>query len=192
LRLARTPFNSNAYGAFYDFGEWSNYHNDVTFSLRFIDPLAKNADANGEGGSGNDVKRFLIESETTDRTPYGNRKIAPLQGGWIKLGNDVPVLSRSSYSDAITQAEVFNVEPGTGVATQNESVAVAPSTVRVVSGVDEVTVLNAGGRRLTVTNLLGQKLTDAVLESDRVAVKAPKGIVIVSVEGEKSVKSIVK
>jgi hypothetical protein len=57
---------------------------------------------------------------------------------------------------------------------------------------DEVYILNAVGKKVTITNLLGQTLSSTVLKSDNEAVKAPKGIIIVSVEGEKAVKSNVK
>jgi len=108
------------------------------------------------------------------------------------------VLSRSSYEDAIQLAEIFNVQntnliyddternPLTG----NKTIAVNP--VKVIAGDGSISVLNAGGKKVTVTNLLGQKVADTVLGSDNATVKAPKGIVIVSVEGEKAVKSIVK
>ncbi|MDR1116443.1 MAG: DUF6383 domain-containing protein [Tannerella sp.] len=191
--MARTPFNSYEYGVYYDFEQWSNYHNDVTFSLRFAKPYAKNADVlTGEGGTDNESKQFLLESETTNRTPYGNRKIAPVQGGWVKIDNGVPVLSRSSYEAAINQAEVYNVEIGTGEATANESVAAAASTVKVVSGTGELSILNANGKDVVITNLLGQKLVNNVLNSDNATVSVPKGIVIVAVEGEKAVRAIVK
>jgi hypothetical protein len=210
---AREPMFSGKLGAYYDFGVWDDYHNDVTFSLRFIPELRANLDkteykpvynadwqTGGQTikGSTNKEKRFLIESETTNRTPYGNRRIAPVQGGWIRIKDGVPVLSRSSYEDAIQLAEIFNVQntnliyddternPLTG----NKTIAVNP--VKVIAGDGSISVLNAGGKKVTVTNLLGQKVADTVLGSDNATVKAPKGIVIVSVEGEKAVKSIVK
>ncbi len=190
--MARTPHDSYVYGAYYDFEEWQNYHNDVTFSLRFRYPNAVNAsEVTGEGGSDNDSKAFLLESETTKRDPYGNNKIAPVQGGWVKMENGVPVITRGSYKDAIGQAEVFNVQLPTGDPTSNDLVS-SNSSVKVISGTDEISVLNANGKQVMVTNLLGQTIVNMVPNSDNVTVKAPKGIVIVTIEGEKAVKSIVK
>ena len=36
--------------------------------------------------------------------------IAPCDGGWIKIQNGVPVISRSDVLQAIADAEIFNVE----------------------------------------------------------------------------------
>jgi hypothetical protein len=178
-------------GLYYEFGEWENFHNDVTFSFRFVQE-ARNADVlTGTGGSDNKTKRFYIESETYSRTPFGNPKIAPLQGGWIELNNSIPVLSRGNYLDIINHADIFNVAERNGEPTINENVDAA-SSVKVISGVEEVSILNANGKRVTITDLLGHSLTNAVLNSDNVTVKAPKGFVVVSVEGEKTVKAFVK
>jgi hypothetical protein len=188
---ARDPLNSSAYGVYYDFGDWNNYHNDVSFSLRFVKPSAQNAGVEtGEGGTDNDTKQFLIESETTNRQPYGNRKIAPVQGGWVKIDNGVPVLSRSAYEDAINQAEIYNVELPLegGVATANEAVT---SKTKVVSGIDELSILNADGKDVTITNILGQQIIARKLNGDNVTLKVPKGIVVVTVDGD-SIKAIVK
>ena len=152
--IARTPYNSHMLGAYYDFEEWQNYHNDVCFSLRFNRKEATNpSEFTGLGGAINEIKSFRIESETTQRNPYGNRKIAPVQGGWVKIDNGAAVLSRTAYKDAIEQSEIFNVEKGTGPATDNGSIE-TPSVVTVVAGIGEVSVLNANGKNLTITNAL--------------------------------------
>jgi hypothetical protein len=188
----RVPDNSGMYGAYYDFGTWNNYHNDVSFSLRFAHPSAKNANAIGEGGSSNYGKRFYIESETTKRTVPGSRKIAPVQGGWIRINNYVPVLSRSSYEHAIGNAEVFNVEQPTswqgGIATPNETLT---GNVAVVAGIGEVVILNAAGKKVSISNLLGQSLVNKELKSNNETISIAKGVVVVNVEGE-AIKAIVK
>jgi hypothetical protein len=196
-RLQSRAWNtSNRYGDYYDFEDWDNYHNDVTFSLRFTVPEAKNAGVkNGTyyEGETNDLKRFYIESETKQRVSYGNAKIAPVQGGWIKINNDVPVISRGVYEDAINLGDVFNIDNNvTGEPTSNEGVSTSDSKVSVIAGTDEISILNAGGKTVTLTNLLGQAVLKTVLSSDRATVKAPKGVVIVTVEGEKTVKAVVK
>jgi hypothetical protein len=194
----REPMNSSTYGAYYHFGTWNNNHNDVTFSLRFTERGVKNANiATGADyeGSDNDKKKFYIESETNQRTPYGNKKIAPLQGGWIKLNNNVAVLSRTSYLDEIQQAEVFNVErpkPGTVIADATNNAGVSASTVTVIAGVNEISILNAGGKRVTISNLLGQTIAATVLSGNKTTISVPKGIAIVKIDGEKAVKAVVK
>ena len=190
----RKPGETDVIGIYYDFKEWDDYHNDVTFSLRFTEGAAKNANWEGLGGSDNFGKRFYIESETTNRTVSGNRKIAPVQGGWVRLHNDIPVLSRGSYEQAIGQADVFNIEKRRmdwqeGVPTGNDNVNAA---FTVVGGIGEITLLNAGGKQVTVSNMLGQTLTTAKLASDNETLKVSKGVVIVTVAGENAVKTIVK
>jgi len=185
--------NSKMYGTYYHFGNWDNYHNDVTFSLRFVHPNVENPDANGDDVSSNFDKRFLIESETTNRTPYGNRKIAPVRGGWVKLQNFVPVMSRGSYEDAIQQAEVFNIADPVvtswqnGQATANDNIA----KVNVVAGEGSVTIANAAGKQVVISNMLGQVVVSKVLTSNNETVKVSNGVVVVSVDGN-STKAVVK
>jgi hypothetical protein len=188
---ARSPFNSESYGVYYDFEDWKNYHNDVSFSLRFVKSYAQNADVEtGEGGTDNDSKQFLIESETTNREPNGNRKIAPVQGGWVAINNGVPVLSRGTYAATIADAEIFNVQASDIPPTANDPV-VSGASLKVASGVGELSILNASGKEVTITNVLGQKVITTTLNSDNVTLKVPKGIVVVTVDGD-SVKAIVK
>jgi len=190
---ARTWDNSKMLGAYYDFADWDNYHNDVCFSLRFILEGIRNPDENGDDTFSNDDKRFYIESETTNREPFGNRKIAPVQGGWVFLQNGVPVLSRTSYEDPIQQAERFNVdnriEWQNGKATYNEEL---PTKFNVIAGDGIVTIVNAAGKQVTISNMLGQTLVKKALAGNNETVTVSKGIAVVTVEGEKTVKVIIK
>jgi hypothetical protein len=191
----RTPTNQGVIGAFYQFGNWENNHNDVTFSLRFTKRGVENADiTNGRGGSPAREKEFYIESETTNRTPRGNKKIAPVMGGWIKFNNNVAVLSRTTYEDEIQQAEVFNLTYIDGKTIEDAVVneGLAASDVKVIAGVNEISILNAGGKYVTVSNLLGQTIARTVLSSDKATINVPKGIAIVKIDGEKTVKAVVK
>jgi hypothetical protein len=194
LNFVECKPDNSARGVFYDFGRWNNFHNDVSFSFRFVQPKVENPSDKGVDKSSNDDKRFYIESETTDRTIAGNKKIAPVKGGWVKLQNFVPVLSRGSYRDAISNGDVFNVAKANmdwqgGKPTSNEEVA---GKCYVVAGTDEVAILNAAGKRVTVTNLLGQTLVNKVLNGNNEKISVAKGLVIVNIEGEKAVKAIVK
>jgi hypothetical protein len=192
IDLERKPGNSTR-GVYYDFGTWGNYHNDVCFSFRFVQPGVKNPDEDGDDDSKEYDKRFYIESETTDRTIQGNRKIAPVKGGWIKIQNFVPVLSRGSYEDAIANADIFMMEKPNGwqegEPTLNEAVA---GKCYVVGGTNEITILNAAGKQVTVTNLLGQTLVNEVLKGNSEQINVAKGLVIVNIKGEVAVKAIVK
>ena len=136
----------------------------------------------------------MIESETayrgepiTDRNPM----IAPCIGGWLKIQNGVPVISRSDEEKRIPEGDLFNVEMTSEDPVSN---VVVPATtgVKVVAENGSVTVLNASGKRVVISNVLGQTVANTVLTSDRATVSAPKGVVLVAVEGEPVVKALVK
>ncbi|RRD59210.1 DUF6383 domain-containing protein [Tannerella forsythia] len=156
-----------------------NFHKDCVFSFRLVERRS----CNKPGGN------FLIESETTDRGKYP--MIAPCHGGWIKIQNGVPVISRSDIVTVINDAEIFNVEPTDEEPVANE-VTPAVTEVKVVAENGAVTILNAAGKKVVVTNVLGQTLVNTVLTSDRATVAAPQGVVVVAVEGEAAVKAMVK
>ena len=159
----------------------NNYHKDCVFSFRLVE-------------RGSPQKDFLIESETayrgepiTDRNPM----IAPCIGGWLKIQNGVPVISRSDEEKRIPEGDLFNVEMTSEDPVSN---VVVPATtgVKVVAENGSVTVLNASGKRVVISNVLGQTVANTVLTSDRATVSAPKGVVLVAVEGEPVVKALVK
>jgi hypothetical protein len=62
---------------------------------------------------------------------------------------------------------------------------------RVISGVNQIAILNAAGKTVRVTNVLGQTVAKTVATSDNATITLPKGIVVVSVDG-KSTKAVVK
>ena len=58
---------------------------------------------------------------------------------------------------------------------------------------DEVTgILNAAGKTVTLSNILGQTTASAIASSDNFVMPASKGIVVVSVDGETAQKVVVK
>lgn len=68
---------------------------------------------------------------------------------------------------------------------------VVATGVKVIGSEGAVVVKYASGKMATVTNILGQVVASRVLASDDESIVAPKGIVIVSVEGD-AVKVFVK
>ena len=154
----------------------NNYHKDCVFQFRLVE-------------RGSAQKDFFIESETKDRGKQP--MIAPCEGGWMKIQNGVPVISRGDIVKKIVEAERFNVEMTSEAPVANE---VVPTTsgVKVVAENGSVTVLNASGKRVVISNVLGQTVVNTVLSSDRATVAAPKGVVLVAVEGEPVVKALVK
>jgi len=74
--------------------------------------------------------------------------------------------------------------------TANEGVEV--SEVAVIAGEGQVTIANAAGKKVVISNILGQVVANTVLTSDNAVIAAPQGVVVVAVEGEEAVKAIVK
>lgn len=70
--------------------------------------------------------------------------------------------------------------------------AIEAAVVKVVAGEGTITVYNAAGKTVVVSNILGQTVASTVAASDIATIAAPKGIVVVSVAGEAAVKAIVK
>lgn len=73
----------------------------------------------------------------------------------------------------------------------NESIE-APTTIKVIGGNGEFQIRNAGGKKVTLSNILGQTIGSRFISSDNESVQTARGVVIVSVEGDKVYKVIVK
>lgn len=157
----------------------NNLHKDVVFSFRLI------------GKEDN----FLIESETTKRITTGANAglmIAPFEGGWVKWQNGVPVISRDAYKAEITEAEKFNVVKTDEAPLANDEINVGDDVFNVTAGIGNVTIKNAAGSKVTISNILGQTVASATLTNDNQTISVPAGIIVVAVEGEAAVKAIVK
>jgi hypothetical protein len=154
----------------------NNFHKDFVFSMRFYERF--------------DYEHFLLESETTNRDVLTGRMIAPMQGGWVTKHNDEMIILRGPYNQVIHKAERWNTEPTTDPPVANDEIAAA--VVKVIAGEGSVTILNAAGKSVTISNVLGQTVASAVLTSDNATIAAPKGILVVAVAGENAVKAVVK
>ncbi|WP_293740854.1 DUF6383 domain-containing protein, partial [uncultured Parabacteroides sp.] len=66
------------------------------------------------------------------------------------------------------------------------------SEVMVIAGEGQVTVAGAAGKKVVISNILGQPVANTVLTSDNAVIAAPQGVVVVAVEGEEAVKAIIK
>ncbi len=155
-----------------------NTHKDWVFSFRYVERGASD---------------FVIESETTDRDVRHGAMIRPGYGGWVKTQNGVPSITRSDLKDNMGQASgsVMNVKQLTNPV-GNEEVNAAANTVQVIGDVAAVTIQNAAGKKVVITNVLGQTVANAILTSDKATLAAPAGVVVVTVEGQAAVKVLVK
>jgi hypothetical protein len=155
-----------------------NKHKDWVFSFRYIERRADD---------------FIIESETTERNSEKGLMIRPGYGGWVKWENGVPVITRvKNAKELLVEGEIMNVTKTAIAPVGNEKVASATSAVTVVGGVGNVSILNAAGKRVVISNILGQTIANTVLSSDNASIAVPKGIVVVAVAGENAVKAVVK
>ena len=106
--------------------------------------------------------------------------------GWLKWMNGVVVVV-----DDIEDADIFNMnEEETGKPTDNYEITT--SEVKVIAGDGQITIAGAAGKKVVVSNILGQVVANTVITSDNATIAAPQGIVVVAVEGEEAVKAIVK
>lgn len=147
-----------------------------------------------------DGEDFLLETNLDGVSGIGSFK-----GAWVKIENGVPVLAKSKeevggshdgdeakVDELVKQAQVFSLKDAEGeIATDNESIS-STSEVSVIAAKGSVRVLNATGKSVKITNLLGQTVAETIATSNDVEVNAPTGIVVVAVEGETAVKAIVK
>lgn len=164
-------------------------HKNYTWSFRYINP-DKAAAATVE----NLDVAFLIESDKE----ASDLDVAPINGAWLKSQNGCLVLSdskSSTFENARTggdNALVFNIEIGSedDMATDNETIAT--STVSVVATNGAVIVKGAEGKKVVISNVLGQTIANTVITSSEATISAPAGYVTVAVEGEAAVKAIVK
>jgi len=135
-----------------------------------------------------DRTSFIIETaydyeewidDLTEEVKYGARK------GYIKYHNGIPVVTPK-----VEEAEVFTLEQTSEDPTDNETIAT--SEVKVLAGNGNVTIAGAAGKKVVISNILGQVVANTVISSDNATIAAPAGVVVVAVEGEAAVKAIVK
>ena len=192
-------FNAENDGKIYDKVALNGKHNNVAFSFR---------------NTGYEDGGFLIESNDINNTA----KVGSFAGAWIKIHNNVPVLTQYSndngnhntgdstdswkqyadytvpttYGELINQAAIFNADFETkdASATANEAISTADVTVAATTGA--VVVKGAAGKSVVITNILGQTLATAIISSDNATINVPAGIAVVAVEGEEAAKVVVK
>ncbi len=149
-----------------------SHENDVTKGQFFIETRGVKY---GYAGAGN---AWIKEqnNENIVSTAYGEYSYSH-EGWWV-----------NGYED-IYQALLLDTDAENG-ATANEDVEV--SSVTVIAGNGQVTVAGAAGKKVVITNILGQTVANTVVTSDNATIAAPAGVVVVAVEGEDAVKAIVK
>ena len=90
------------------------------------------------------------------------------------------------------QEAALAVAVGEGESPVANEVAPSVSSVSVVAADGAIIIKGAQGKKVAVSNILGQTVANTVLSSDEATIAAPQGVVVVAVEGEAAVKAIVK
>ena len=109
----------------------------------------------------------------------------PATGFYVAyLNGNVVMAPQASYYTLVTSAT-----EGKDVVANED---INASSVSVIAGNGIVTINGAAGKKVVITNVLGQTIANAVLSSDNATIAAPAGVVVVAVEGEAAVKAIVK
>ena len=88
------------------------------------------------------------------------------------------------------QAQLFAINDTDMKPTGNE--VISTSDVTVIAAEGSVQIIGAAGKKVVITNILGQTVANTVLSSDNATIAAPAGVVVVAIEGEDAVKAIVK
>ena len=124
---------------------------------------------------------FAIESDGT----YRIETAADANGSkYVSYLNGILVLGNRE------QAQLFNVNTTDLTPTDNE--VISTSEVKVIAANGGVQIIGAAGKKVVITNILGQTVANTVLSSDNATIAAPAGVVVVAIEGEEAVKAIVK
>jgi len=136
------------------------------------------------------VKNFQFSFEFASKDAEGEYNIVCQNAnGKNYVHNINGVLAMGPKEDAGV-VNVLEVSADDVVATDNETIAT--SEIAVIAGEGQVTIANAAGKKVVISNILGQVVTNTVIASDNAVIAAPAGVVVVAVEGEAAVKAIVK
>ena len=130
--------------------------------------------------TGKDIEDFkfkVTENEDGDYVLKANGNYVYVINGNLVYGTDAK------------EAEAFVIEV-TSAPTANEGIAT--SEVKVIATEGGVQIVGATGKKVVVSNILGQVVANTVITSDNATIAAPQGVVVVAVEGEEAVKAIVK
>ena len=150
--------------------------NKAKFAFKYVNP---------EAAAGDPTESFKIQTRYIDYKAAINGGDSQTNEGYLKTINGVVVVT-----DAYDKGEEFNLTGEISTPTANDDVTV--SEVSVIATDGGVIIKGAAGKKVTISNVLGQTVASTVISSDDATISAPAGVVVVAVEGEAAVKAIVK
>ena len=148
--------------------------NVAKFAFRYVD---------------NDAKTFKIQTQWKNYFPTEDaEKVGKTANndGYLKWINGTLVVE-----NGFANGDVFGIEENV----KRDPVAnedITTSSISIVAKDGAVIINGAAGKKVTISNVLGQTVANTVLSSDKAEIAAPAGVVVVAVEGEAAVKAIVK
>ena len=159
--------------------------NVAKFAFRYVDSDAKTFKIQTQ------FKSYLGDNKSYETAEefakaYANGVGTVSDEGYLKWINGTVVVT-NGYENG----DVFGIEENVKRnPVANEDVTV--SSISVIASEGKVIINGAAGKKVTISNVLGQTIANTVLSSDNATISAPAGIVVVAVEGEAAVKAIVK
>ena len=159
--------------------------NVAKFAFRYVDSDAKTFKIQTQ------FKSYLGDNKSYETAEefakaYANGVGTVSDEGYLKWINGTVVVT-----EGYENGDVFGIEENVKRnPVANEDVTV--SSISVIASEGKVTINGAAGKKVTISNVLGQTIASTVLSSDNATLSAPAGIVVVAVEGEAAVKAIVK
>lgn len=190
--LDPTPYQVEIGGQYYN---RLNFVNGKRFSgdsilINYDSTMHTKADSVGYKGKNErgikEYRFFLRETDQQDEyllvSEFGFDGLGN-EDGYLSVLNDVLFISprSSAYTVRVTE---------TDPPVSNE--IITDTEIKVVSEKGAVTILNAAGKQISVTNIVGKMIRQQAVTSDLERIELPKGVVIVNVIGEKAIKAIVK
>ena len=154
----------------------TNNFNVAKFAFQYINPINHESDGS-----------FKIQTGYYDYNSYiaNNKQPKVSNDGYLKNINGVVVVAKGYEA-----GDKFDLAAEHSNPTANEGVTASEVSVIAKDGV--VIISGAQGKKVTISNVLGQTVANTVISSDKAEIAAPAGVVVVAVEGEAAVKAIVK
>ena len=134
-----------------------------------------------------DAKTFKIQTQFKDYAPGTDADDLYVSNeGYLRWINGALVVTED-----FENGDVFGIEENyEGNPVANEDITA--SSISVIAQEGKVIINGAAGKKVVITNVLGQTVANTVISSDKAEIAAPAGVVVVAVEGEAAVKAIVK
>ncbi len=150
--------------------------NTAKFAFQYINPINHESDGS-----------FKIQTGYYDYDAYvaNGKRPDVSNNGYLKNINGVVVVAKGYEA-----GDKFDLAAEHSIPTANEGINA--SEVTVIAGEGTITINGAADKKVVITNVLGQTVTNTVISSDKAEIAAPAGVVVVAVEGEAAVKAIVK